>query len=94
MTRTQPGRLAELAISDTGFIFDPYSGATYNVNATGLVLLKGLRVGKGRAALVAALAEEFEVESHDLERDLDDFIQVLRQRNLVPSDFTLEGSAS
>jgi len=27
-------RLAELAVSDTGFIFDPGSGATFNVNAT------------------------------------------------------------
>ena len=38
-------RLTELAISDTGFIFDPGSGATFNVNATGLIALAALREG-------------------------------------------------
>ena len=90
MPSTQPKWLSDLAISDTGFIFDPYSGATYNVNATGLQILKGIREGLGRGALLESIAETFDVAGRDVQRDLDDFVHMLRQRGLVPQHFALE----
>ncbi|MEL6178618.1 MAG: PqqD family protein [Myxococcota bacterium] len=90
-SHTRPQWLSDLAISDTGFIFDPYSGATYNVNATGLTILKGIREGIGRTALLERLADLFDVAGRDVDRDLDEFVHVLRQRGLVPQHFSLEG---
>jgi hypothetical protein len=40
---TEPTQhLVDLAVSESGFVFDPWSGSTFTVNSTGLVLLAGL----------------------------------------------------
>ena len=83
-------RLNELAISDTGFVFDPLSGATFNVNAAGLTLLDGLKAGLGRAGLIERLEARFEIGSADLDRDLDEFVTLLREHGLVGRAFRLE----
>jgi hypothetical protein len=41
-------RLSNLALSPTGFVFDPRTGATYTVNPTGRAVLEALRDGGGR----------------------------------------------
>ena len=53
-------------------------------------ILRGLREGLGREALLASLGEEFEVVEADLQRDLDEFVQLLRQHGIVGGDFNLE----
>lgn len=80
--------LKDLALSDTGFVFDPYTGATFTTNATGLAILSGLREGLGRPALLTRLRERFDVHG-DLETDLGEFVQLLRQHGVVPQNFTL-----
>ena len=82
-------KLHDLAISDSGFVFDPYSGATFSVNESGRLLLDGLKRGLDREALVHSLREHFEVGSADLERDVDDFVQVLKKNGVLPADLTL-----
>ena len=58
--------LKDLALSDTGFVFDPYTGATFTTNATGLAILQALREGLGRSAIIERLRERFDVHG-DLE---------------------------
>ena len=80
-------RLKDLAISDTGFVFDPFSGATYTVNDTARCVLDGLKRGLRRDELVALLADRFETAGEDLARDLDELVQSLRLFGLVPGAF-------
>jgi len=83
-------KLKDLALSDSGFLFDPYSGVTYTTNAAGLVILRGLQQGWNRSAIVAALHDRFAVgEREDARRDLDEFLQLLRQHGLLPQEFEL-----
>lgn len=85
-------RLADLAISDSGFVFDPYTGASFTVNATGLAVLRTLKEGRTtRADLVDALRSGFEVRGEDVERDVDEFVGLLHRFELVPRDFQLAG---
>lgn len=85
-------RLSDLAISESGFVFDPYTGASFTVNATGLRVLEALKAGvTGRDALVARLGEAFEVRGEDVTRDVDEFVGLLRRYGLLPRDFELEG---
>ncbi len=79
--------LRELALSDTGFVFDPYSGATYTVNETGLCVLQALKDGVDRDGVMDRLRERFELRDEDLARDLEEFVHQLRQNGLVPKDF-------
>lgn len=73
-------RLRELALSDSGFVFDPMTGHTFTVNPSGLLLLRMLKEGTEPGQLSQRLAEEFEVEAgEDPARDVQDFIMQLRE---------------
>jgi PqqD family protein of HPr-rel-A system len=72
-------RLNDLAVSESGFAFDPYSGATYSLNATGRAVLDALRRGADPAAVEADLRTRFAVEEGtDVARDVRDFLHALR----------------
>ena len=81
--------LGDLAINDNGFIFDPWAGATYSVNATGLCVLQALKEGLGQDAIAERLAERFERPSQDPTREVDEFVRLLRQYGLVSSDYSV-----
>ena len=79
-------RLAELAISDSGFIFDPGTGATFNVNATGLIALIALREGVDAgdtAELAARVRARFPSSPPDVGEHVSDFVRNLRQMGLL-----------
>lgn len=76
-------RLGDLALSDTGFAFDPRSGSTFTVNATGHCVLLALKEGLAPAAIAARVCERFDARGADVARDVDDFIAALRQHGLV-----------
>jgi hypothetical protein len=82
--------LSDLAISDNGFVFDPLAGATYSVNPTGLCVLQALKEGLGREGITRRLTDRFERTAQDPLRDVDEFIRMLRQHNLVSPDFLVE----
>ena len=77
-------RLHTLAVSDSGFAFDPTSGHTYNLNATALAVLHGLKAGKTPEQVAAQLADTFDVEPEaDVARDVAEFVVRLREQGLV-----------
>lgn len=80
-------RLKELAVSDTGFVFDPYSGLTFSVNSTGRFILEALKSGQTADAVAQGLSEGFETQpSDDPARDVHEFILMLRENGLLPKD--------
>ena len=83
-------KVRDLAVSDSGFVFDPYTGATFSVNATGLHILRGLQREEARREILANLESSFGIGEADLERDLDEFVGQLRNQGLLPLDFSLE----
>ena len=86
---TIPQKLRDLAISDTGFLFDPYTGSTFSVNEAGLAVLSGLREGRSVSELAAALRDAFDVPPGvDIERDVAEFVHLMRRNGLVPEDYT------
>lgn len=80
---THRTELRELAISDTGFVFDPRTGSTFTVNGTGLLVLQGLREGQAVEAIVERLAGRFGRPRAELSRDVGEFIRLLEQHALV-----------
>jgi len=89
MSASDATRLKDLAISETGFIFDPMSGATFTANATGLAIIHALREGRTRAEVIARLRNNFTVEKADLDSDLGDFIRLMIQHGILPADFSM-----
>lgn len=83
-------RLKDLCLSDSGFLFDPLSGATFTVNPSGRTILEGLKAGHGRDEIAHLLEQHFQPgDGADLQRDVDEFVHMLRQNDLLPVDFEL-----
>jgi len=70
--------LQRLAISESGFVFDPVSGHNFTVNETGLSILRRLQKNTELAPLLASLDEEYEIAPRELERDVLEFASMLR----------------
>lgn len=77
------GLLADFALSESGFIFDPRSGTTFTVNVTGLAVLQALRAGKEPRAIAGLLREQFADVRDDVVDHVDDFVRSLRQLGLA-----------
>jgi hypothetical protein len=82
------GRLKDLAISESGFLFDPYSGTTFTLNNTGKFILQLLMEGKGIEEIEASLRDKFEVGEEDLRNDIYEFVSLLEENRLLPNHFT------
>jgi len=70
--------LQRLAISESGFVFDPVSGHNFTVNETGLSILRRLQKSTDLAPLLKSLGDEYEITPRDLERDVLEFAGMLR----------------
>lgn len=68
-----------LALSESGFTFDPSTGESYTANHAGARILGLLRDGNDEESIIAALLQEFETTRSVLEKHLADFFSVLRQ---------------
>ena len=76
--------LERLAVSESGFVFDPVSGHSFTVNETGLVILRAIQKDRHLDALRENLLSEYEVDSPTLDRDLLEFLGSLRDQLLRP----------
>lgn len=72
--------LKRLAISESGFIFDPETGHSFSVNETGMFILKALQNNQNPDQILESITDEYEVASRDAERELVDFIGQLRKQ--------------
>lgn len=81
--------LARLAISPQGFVFDPVTGGTFTLNGTGRAIVEAVRDGSSLDEVVRIIATDFEATGADLERDVLEFVRVLREAGLLPATFEL-----
>ncbi len=75
--------IGALAVSDTGFVFDPHTGNTYAVNTTGLAVLRGLKDGRTLREIEDDLGNEFEPAA-GVDDHLRQFAQLLIDMGLMP----------
>lgn len=74
----KPDILTRLALSDSGFVFDPVTGNSFTVNGSGLAILRRLQHETDLDRIVASLCEEFDVDALAAERDVIEFANLLR----------------
>ena len=75
-----------IAISDSGFIFNPSSGDSFSSNAIGLEIINYLKAGKSTAEIIKNITEKYVVEASTLEKDIHDFLQTLSTYQLIQYD--------
>ncbi len=76
-------QLNDLAVSDSGFIFNPATGESFSSNQTGLFILEQLKQGKTQDEIIDLMMEEFQAERADMEKDLADFLVMLDHYHLT-----------
>jgi hypothetical protein len=76
-------RLKNLAISESGFLFDPVTGYSYNLNSTAIILLRQLQEGKTRTHILSEMEQCYQANLNDLERDLEQFLTQMEEYGLL-----------
>ena len=60
-TLSKNQRLNKLAVSESGFLFDPETGQSFTLNRTGLVTLNHLKRGSSIEETAALLAKDYRI---------------------------------
>jgi hypothetical protein len=75
-----------IAISDSGFIFNPDTGESFTANPIGLEILNMLKGSLEFAEIRKKILEKYNSEKDTIEKDYHDFINMLNQFNLLEND--------
>ena len=75
-----------IALSDTGFLFNPSTGDSYSTNPIGLDIIRELKDGSSPKEVLKFILEKYEVEESRIEKDLGDFIEMLKSFQLMDSN--------
>ena len=69
--------LRQLALSDSGFLFDPRSGQSYSLNPTAVEALEMLRLGLSLPQAAEELAKNYTTEAEQAQSCLESFVHQL-----------------
>jgi hypothetical protein len=72
-----------IATSESGFIFNPSTGDSYSANPIAADILLKIKEGLNDEAIKDFIKETYDVTSSQLEKDWDDFINQLKDANLL-----------
>lgn len=76
-------KLKELAISESGLIFDPATGTIYTSNPVGLLILGALKDGKEGFEIRNLVVKQYDVDEQTAERDIYDFYSQLHGSGVI-----------
>lgn len=72
-----------IAISDTGFVFNPTTGDSYSINQVGREILAYLGEDKSKDEIVSLMTSEYDIDAPSFEKYFFDFLSMLRQFELL-----------
>ena len=75
-----------IAISDSGFLFNPSSGDSYSVNPIGLEIFRLLKEGKNQDEVKDAILGQYETDSDSFDKDFYDFTVMLKNYKLLENE--------
>jgi PqqD family protein of HPr-rel-A system len=72
-----------IAVSESGFLFDPNSGESFTVNSSGKEILQLLNKEHSMEEIEEVILDKYDIDSASFNRYIDDFAHTLRRFNLV-----------
>jgi len=75
-----------IAISDTGFVFNPTTGDSYSLNQVGREILSHLGENKSKDDIISIMTSEYDIDGPSFEKYFFDFISMLRQFELLDEE--------
>ncbi len=73
----------KIAISETGFIFNPTTGDSYSMNPIASEILEMLKKNMKEDDIKNALLEKYDVSKSVLQKSYDEFIDMLKKLNII-----------
>lgn len=73
----------DLAISDTGFLFNPSSGDSYSLNPVGIEFFKLIQANRPDEQIIQQITDEYAIDKSTVEKDLYDFKMMLTNYKLI-----------
>ena len=75
-----------IAVSETGFVFDPTSGESYTINRVGQEIMALLKEEKTPEEISAMMCADYEIDTPSFEKYFYDFMGMLRQFQLIEEE--------
>lgn len=72
-----------IAISDSGFVFNPTTGDSYSLNQVGREILQYMGENKSREEITSLMTAAYDIDGSTFEKYYYDFISMLRQFELL-----------
>lgn len=74
-----------VAVSESGLLFNPVTGESFSVNPIGVEILGMIREEKSEEQICNDIMEKYTIDKPTFEKDYQDFIGILHHNNLVES---------
>jgi hypothetical protein len=75
-----------IAVSDSGFVFNPDTGESFTVNPIGVEIINLLKDSKETSEISNQVRLKYTVDQPTFEKDFDDFIGLMRNYSLIEND--------
>ncbi len=75
-----------IAVSETGFIFNPTTGDSYSINQVGQEILAYLGKKKSTAEITSLMTTAYDIDHPSFEKYFYDFISMLKQFELLEEE--------
>jgi hypothetical protein len=72
----------DIAVSDSGFVFNPATGDSFSVNPIGMEIIKLMKEGKNLKEISSYIFDNYNVEEKTIEKDLQDFNEMLQHYSI------------
>ena len=76
-----------IALSDTGFVFNPTTGDSYTINQVGQEILGYLSDNKTVEEITSLMTTTYDIDQASFEKYFFDFISMLRQFELLDENY-------
>ena len=74
---------SNIALSESGFIFNPNTGESFTINPTGQQIIELIKEGKEFDEISQYFLENFETEESIFEKDYEDFMHMLTSYQML-----------
>ncbi len=75
-----------IALSDSGFLFNPSTGDSYSINPIGQEIIKHIQKGMTEEEVADIIVKEYMIDHDSVEKDLYDFKQMLNSYKLIEDE--------
>jgi len=75
-----------IGIRDYGFLFQPATGETFNLNKIGKEIFQMLQKGEPEENIFKFILEEYDIDKVSFEKDFNDFVTQLQKYTLIKDE--------